>query len=118
MPYRSFIFLKNNSELNLNSLSKSLRCWNTTEINDGLIINVRGYVFRIMVNNRPHVTNETLELIKNTDLPGNIKTDLRIEVSGEDDYDMEFFNDYLLILEKISKNNGLVIFNSTSNEVM
>ncbi|WP_276682440.1 hypothetical protein [Thalassolituus oleivorans] len=118
MPYRSFIFLKKNSELSLDSLSKSLRDWNTTEVKDGLIINVRGYVFRITINNQPHVANETLELIKSTDLPGNIKTDLRIEISGEDDYDMEFFNDYLLILEKISENNGLVIFNSISNEVM
>lgn len=116
MPYRFFIFIKKDSEFSLDYLSKILRDWNTTEVKDGLIIKVRGYVFQITINNQPHVANETLELIKSTDLPENIKTNLRIEVSGEDDYDIEFFNDYLLILENISKENGLIIFNLNSNE--
>ncbi|PZR22645.1 MAG: hypothetical protein DI535_25700 [Citrobacter freundii] len=78
------------------------------------------YNFRIHYSDEPHVAVEAAELAEDSDADWSEKhfdkeklksSSKRFELSGDPDYDMDYFNDSLYIVEIIEKFNGVIVFN-------
>jgi len=79
----------------------------------------RDYHFYINLSNEPHVIEEAIEFSENSkndwaENPFDIKKlkscNKRFEIWGEEDYDMDYFNDSLFIIEQIEKFSDIIIF--------
>ncbi|MGO4293929.1 hypothetical protein [Chitinophaga sp. RAB17] len=77
------------------------------------------YTFHIAFSNDAHVNVEARELAEEQALDWNeaafdkaalARSTSRFEIWGEEDYDMDYFNDSLFIIQKIEEFNGVIIF--------
>ncbi|MEO6305219.1 MAG: hypothetical protein ABIP51_18815 [Bacteroidia bacterium] len=78
-----------------------------------------GYAFYINLSNEQHVNGEAKEFADTNDLDWYEKPvdkekllscTSRLEIYGEDDYNMNYFNDSLYIVETIGAFKGVIVF--------
>jgi hypothetical protein len=108
--------LKNNLE---SFYAKSGRRPNISQTDKVITVNFDNYKFEISLSDGSHVIEEAAEIANDraTDYAENnfdkekLKTSSkRFEISGEDDLDMDYFNDSLFIVETIEKFKGVIVF--------
>jgi hypothetical protein len=108
--------LKNNLE---SFYEKSGRRPNISQIDKMITVDFNNYKFEISFSDGSHVIEEAAEIANDraTDYAENsfdkekLKTSSkRFEISGEDDIDMDYFNDSLFIVETIEKFRGVIVF--------
>lgn len=78
------------------------------------------YNFRIHYSDAPHVAAEAAALAEDSHADWSEKhfdkeklksSSKRFELSGDPDFDMDYFNDSLYIVEIIEQFNGVIVFN-------
>lgn len=90
---------------------------------DHLIVTLNGYHLKLWWAAGPHVRQESAELA-NEHAKGHPARDrialcsTRIEVSGDEDMDMDYFNDYVFILEELEKIGTVYIFDVADESFM
>lgn len=111
--YQHLILLGEHSNLSLPSLYEKIqnidwagRAVVIDQTEDGIIINIEGWHFEIGWNTAEHVLEESVEIAdehaKGKPFYNAIKQcSQRLEIGGDADFDMVFFNDFCFILEKI-----------------
>jgi hypothetical protein len=108
--------LKNNLE---SFYAKSGRRPNISQIGKVITVDFDNYKFEISLSDGSHVIEEAVEIANDrvTDYAENnfdkekLKTSSkRFEISGENDIDMDYFNDSLFIVETIEKFRGVIVF--------
>jgi hypothetical protein len=92
---------------------------------DGDDISVRfadDYTFHIVFSNEAHVNTEAREVAEEQELDWNedpfdksalAQSVSRFEIWGDEDFDMDYFNDSLFILQKIEEFDHVVIFQNS-----
>ena len=90
-----------------------------TQSKSNMVLTFKDYQFSIHYSNEKHVIEEAREIADRTDVDwADNKIDKeklkecssRFEIWGEEDFDMDYFNDSLFIIETIEKLDGLIIF--------
>ncbi|HEY1193779.1 hypothetical protein [Flavobacterium sp.] len=80
------------------------------------------YRFYIYLSEEKHVNEEALEIAEDLETDWNeepfdkqkLKTaQKRFELWGDEDFDMDYFNDSLFILDQIEKFSGIIIFQNS-----
>jgi hypothetical protein len=108
--------LKNNLE---SFYAKSSRLPKISQIDKAITVDFDNYKFEIFLSDGSHVIEEAAEMANDrvTDYAENsfdkekLKTSSkRFEISGEDDPDMDYFNDSLFIVETTEKFKGVIVF--------
>jgi hypothetical protein len=108
--------LKNNLE---SFYAKSSRRPNISQIDKVITVDFDNYKFEISLSDGSHVIEEAAEIANDraADYAENnfdkekLKTSSkRFEISGEDDIDMDYFNDSLFIVEITEKFKGVIVF--------
>jgi hypothetical protein len=108
--------LKNNLE---SFYEKSSRRPNISQRDKVITVDFDNYKFEISLSDGSHVIEEAAEIANDraTDYAENnfdkekLRTSSkRFEISGEDDIDMDYFNDSLFIVETTEKFRGVIVF--------
>ena len=92
---------------------------NTVGSNKGCI-NIGTYKFMLYFNEEKYVENETKELLeqhkvisaKSSFIPSNI----RVEIHGEDDPNMDYFNDFLHVISGLARHPSLLVYEQAGEE--
>ena len=81
-------------------------------------IQINDFNFNFNFNNDDSVVLETLEILKKGGYvnDGFVPGRSRIEISGDDDPNMDYFNDFLMILSSLSKQSGLLVYELAAQE--
>ncbi|MBN2891401.1 MAG: hypothetical protein JXL97_06015 [Bacteroidales bacterium] len=121
--YEHLILIGEDSDFNLNLLIEKIsgiNCGeNQVEINatdDSISLTITGWNFGIGMNDSEHVLQESEEIandnVKDHDLYESIKCcKRRLELGGDPDFDMEYFNDFCFVLEKIESFSNMYTWN-------
>lgn len=84
-----------------------------------IVLKFDNYKFHIHLSKDKHVIEEAREIAEDRNIDWADKkfdkellkqSSSRLEIWGEEDFDMDYFNDSLLIVETIGKLDGLTIF--------
>ncbi|HEY9257705.1 hypothetical protein [Chitinophaga sp.] len=128
--YSYLAFILPGSNANINTLKNELTdFYSKPVIDDQPVISINGndisvrfqddYTFHIVFSAEAHVNTEARELAEEQALDWNEapfdKTALaqsasRFEIWGEQDFDMDYFNDSLFIIQKIEEFDNVIIF--------
>lgn len=128
MSYQYFALIHNDSNADINVLKENLDVFYsktskkpTISLTDKeLKISFTDFDFQIYLSEEKSVLEESVEMADDFKVDYSemefdkekVKTcSKRFEISADDDFDMEYFNDSLFILEQIEKFNGITIFN-------
>ncbi|MBL4702893.1 MAG: hypothetical protein JKY54_00090 [Flavobacteriales bacterium] len=121
--YEHLILIGEDSNFNLNSLNEQINGinWgaNQVEINaadDSISLTINCWNFEIGLNDSEHILYESQEIAnnnaKNHKLFESIKCcKRRLELGGDPDFDMEYFNDFCSVLEKIESFSSIYTWN-------
>lgn len=129
--YQYFGIIPNDSKASLEGIEKNLKAFyekstgsegkptitlKAKEIN---ISFPSGYQFNIGLSDEEHVHAEAQELAEDFKVDWNEKSidkqvietsRARFEMSADEDFDMDYFNDSLFIVEQLEKEDGVVVF--------
>jgi hypothetical protein len=126
--YQYLAFIQPGSDADLTVLKNNLvsfyaktnRHPNISQIDKTITVAFDNYKFQIFLSDEGHIIEEAAEIAndRTTDYAENnfdkekLKaSSKRFEISGEDDFDMDYFNDSLFIVETIEKFKGVIVFN-------
>ncbi len=125
--YQYLAFIQPDSDADLTVLKTNLESFyaktnrrpNISQIDKTITVAFDNYKFEIFLTDESHVIEEAAEIANDrvTDYAENsfdkekLKTSSkRFEISGEDDFDMDYFNDSLFIVEATEKFKGVIVF--------
>ena len=123
MAYEHFILIGNHSDFTLTALAEKIKGINwgshqvtITPTSTAISISINGWQFEIEMNEEAYVLEESEEMAndhaQHHDLFEQIKScQKRLEIGGDPDFDMEYFNDFCFILEKIESFQHTFTFN-------
>lgn len=122
--YEHLILIGEDSDFNINLLNEKLNeiNWGENQVEiksagDSISLIINGWNFEIGLNDAEHVLQESEEIAndnaKNHELYESIKRcKRRLELGGDPDFDMEYFNDFCIVLEKIESFSSVYTWNS------
>lgn len=128
--YSYLVFILPGSNANLDTLKNELTdFYSGPEMDNKPTISINGneldlrfedgYTFLVVFSDEAHVNVEARELAEDQTLDWNeqpvdqnalAQSTSRFEIGGEEDDDMDYFNDSLFIIQKIEEFNNVVIF--------
>lgn len=125
--YQYQAFIQPDSDADLTVLKNKLESFyaktksppNISQVDKTITVAFDNYKFQIFLSDEGHVIEEAAEIANDraTDYAENnfdkekLKTSSkRFEISGEDDIDMDYFNDSLFIVEATEKFKGVIVF--------
>ena len=128
--YENLVFISESSDFSLLILKEKLdtfyktddRKINTTIVEDTINVKIDNYEFYIGLNEESYVADEIREIVEDCAKDRDDKDVLltckkRLEISGGDeDFDMDYFNDSLYINEKIQEFKNVFIYNPQENK--
>lgn len=125
MAYEALILLPSDSDVSIEQIHQIFETYYSSKPNDvtfnvkesRLIITIDNWDFRIDLNSEPHVIEESKDLA-NLFAEGRADKDkialsgIRLEISTDDDDEMDFFNYYVESLEQLEKLKGSKVWES------
>ncbi len=117
MSYQAFIYTKEKYNIDTGKVIDTLKNFKCDVNNQTINIHVGEYRFSITINDNPEVNSESLELIHQNKLPKDIQTNIRLELSGDEDINMDYFNDYIFITTTLT-DKGYIVYDLAGEEVM
>jgi len=126
--YTSQVFISESSDFSLTGLKEKLenfyksdeRDVKITMTADSITVNINNYSFYIGLNEESYVSEEIREIAesinhqKDNTIISNCKK--RLEISADEDFDMDYFNDSLYISEQIEEFKDVFIFDPQENK--
>lgn len=119
MSYSAFVLVDRNSDLDFLSILAELNEYEVSRLSETeALLNVGGYRFHVFYKKEDFVLEESEVLVSQQNNgglnPGFKPSDVRVEIVGESDPDMDHFNDFILIIEKLSGNTSLAVYEAES----
>jgi hypothetical protein len=125
MAYEAFVLLPSDSDVSIEKIHQIFKTYYSSKSNDvtfnvkesKLTITIDNWNFRIDLNSEPYVIEESKDL---ADLFAKNRLDkneiassgIRLEISTDDDDEMDFFNYYVESLEQLEKLKGSKVWES------
>lgn len=113
MSYKAIALISKNSDLDFSGVLDELDKFTVLRSEKSkALIDVNGYQFECIFRQEKFVQEETEDLlatnkvIKPNFLPGNI----RVEIYGPDDINMDHFNDFILIIGKLASHPSILVY--------
>lgn len=119
MAYSAFIFSSQKEFSNIDDLMTLLSDFHPKrKSNDSLTISIGKYRFTITTNSDKVMLPEVKQFIANGAIRKDTIDTFRFELSGEDDSNMDYFNDFIFIASRISSHPAFEIYDIASQKVM
>lgn len=121
MAYNAYVLIDKNNRLSFLDILKELKKYsiNTITSNQGCI-NIENYKFMLTFNEESYVEEEAKDLLhghKDVLVKSNFVPDnTRLEIHGEDDPNMDYFNDFLHIISKLAEHPSLLVYEQAGEE--
>ncbi len=121
MAYSAYVLINKDNKLSFSNILKELNKYSIDAITSNqACINIENYKFMFDFNEESYVEEETKELLQehqevfvsNRFVPSNT----RIEIHGQDDPNMDYFNDFLHIMSKLAKHPSLLVYEQAGEE--
>ena len=129
MAYQAFILLPSDSEASIEDVRRILEDYYSGDVRDitfndnenKLTVTIDDWDLSINRNSKPHVIEESREMAdkfagQRPDKNEIASSGVRLEVSTDDDDNMDYFNDYLEIIEKLGNFKGAKIWEGAQSE--
>lgn len=121
MSYSAFVLIDRSGDLNFSSVLAELKEYELTKLSETeASLNIKGYSFRLFYRKESFVLEESENLVRqyeNSEFDPKFEpSDARVEILGESDPNMDYFNDFLLVLEKLAENPSLAVYEEASEE--
>lgn len=129
MSYQAFILLPSDSDVSIEDVRQALENYYVDDPRDiafdtadnSLDVAIEDWDLYVTVNSSPHVVEESEEM---AEMFANQRPDKdeiaacgkRLEISSEEDEDMDYFNDYIEIIEQLGKFKGAKIWEGAQQE--
>lgn len=121
MAYNAYVLIDKNNKLSFSDILKELDKYSVNTITSNqAYINIENYKFMFDFNEENHVEQETKELLQEHQevsvKSGFVSSNTRIEIHGQDDPNMDYFNDFLHIISKLAKHPSLLVYELAGEE--
>ncbi|MAD47323.1 MAG: hypothetical protein CMI02_05210 [Oceanospirillaceae bacterium] len=117
MSYESFAFVKFDEEITNSRILSSLNEFKTEVDGEDIILHINEYQFILKINDEVEIKEEIQGLINIGKISKDIRSDIRLEIYGQDDFNMDYFNDFTFIVSALNK-SGFVIYSLAGEEVI
>ena len=84
---------------------------------EDIILHINEYQFILKINDEVEIKEEIQGLINIGKISKDIRSDIRLEIYGQDDFNMDYFNDFTFIVSALNK-SGFVIYSLAGEEVI
>lgn len=119
MSYEALVLINKSVDLDLPKILDGLIRYAVIKTSENeAVIGVNDYKFKFTFRQKDSVLKEAKELLegneklKNNFIPG----DTRVEIYGPDDPDMDYFNDFILIVSQLAKHPSLLVYEQAGQE--
>lgn len=121
MAYNAYALIDRNNKLSFADILEELSSYPVNFISSNeACIDTGNYKFNLYLNEDNYIEDETNELLRqyeSTLSKSNFRSsNMRIEVYGEDDPNMDYFNDFLHIISKLAKHPSILVYEQAGEE--
>lgn len=128
MAYKALILLPSDTDASIDGARRVLEDFYADDAGDvafetsenRLTVTIDDWNCRIALNSRPSVLEESQEMASHfpdrADKDQIASSGVRFEVTTDDDAEMDFFNDYILIIEKLGEFKGAKIWEDAQGD--
>jgi hypothetical protein len=131
MGYQSFILLPTDTDVSIEKIRRVLEGYYSGDAgtvsfesaDTRLTVTIDGWNCAISLNSKPSVIEESKEMAemfaaKRADKDAIAASGVRLEISTDDDENMDFFNDYVEITEQLGKFEGARTWEGAQEEFL
>ena len=108
---------KFDEEITNSRILSSLNEFKTEVDGEDIILHINEYQFILKINDEVEIKEEIQGLINIGKISKDIRSDIRLEIYGQDDFNMDYFNDFTFIVSALNK-SGFVIYSLAGEEVI